>query len=148
MSGTSLDGADAALVDFSSGSPRTLAFATVPFSDALRNNVLALSEPGTDSLELAGKVSLELAELYARAVEGVLAGAGVDRSAVTAVGCHGQTVRHRPDLGFTIQLNDPARLPEPAGIHRRAGFPRRRLGARRPGLALAAPVSLNPVRHP
>src|SRR5258708_32979465 len=135
MSGTSLDGADAALVDFSSGSPRTLAFATVPFSDALRNNVLALSEPGTDSLELAGKVSLELAELYARAVEGVLAGAGVDRSAVTAVGCHGQTVRPRPDLGFTIQLNDPARLGERAGLGGRPGFKSPDRGARGPGAA-------------
>ena len=59
MSGTSLDGADAALVDFSSEVPRTLAFATVPFSNELREKLLALSEPGKDSLELAGRVSLE-----------------------------------------------------------------------------------------
>ena len=148
MSGTSLDGADAALVDFSSGSPRTLAFATVPFSDALRNNVLALSEPGTDSLELAGKVSLELAELYARAVEGVLAGAGVDRSAVTAVGCHGQTVRHRPDLGFTIQLNDPARLAELAGIDVVADFRRRDMAAGGQGAPLVPAFHEAVFRHP
>src|SRR6478672_672911 len=91
MSGTSLDGADAALVDFASGSSRTLAFATVPFSDRLREEVLALSAPGRDSLELAGRVTLELAHLYARAVEAVLAGAGMDRSSVEAIGCHGQT---------------------------------------------------------
>ena len=42
MSGTSLDGADAALVDFSAGTPRTLAFATVPFPDGLRDELLAL----------------------------------------------------------------------------------------------------------
>jgi anhydro-N-acetylmuramic acid kinase len=129
MSGTSLDGADAALVDFSSGSPRTLAFATVPFSDSLRDEVLALSEPGSDSLELAGKVSLELAELYARAVEAVVAGGGVERKDIGAIGCHGQTVRHRPDLGFTIQLNDPARLAERTGIDVVADFRRRDMAA-------------------
>ncbi len=129
MSGTSLDGADAALVDFSSGSPRTLAFATVPFSESLRDEILALCEPGSDSLELAGKVSMELAELYARAVEGVVAGAGVERRDIRAIGCHGQTVRHRPDLGFTIQLNDPARLAERTGIDVVADFRRRDMAA-------------------
>ena len=110
MSGTSLDGADAALVDFSGPLVRTLAFTTVPFDAGLRDRILALSEPGADSLELAGSVSLELAALYARAIEGALAAAAIPRSEVVAIGCHGQTVRHRPDLGFTIQLNDGARL--------------------------------------
>src|SRR5688500_3743573 len=102
MSGTSLDGADAALVDFSAGAPRTLAFATVPFSGELRDRILALSEPGSDSLDLAGAVSIELAHLYAAAVDAVLAEGRVERADVCAIGCHGQTVRHRPDNGFTI----------------------------------------------
>jgi anhydro-N-acetylmuramic acid kinase len=129
MSGTSLDGADAALVDFSSGAPRTVAFATVPFSRDLRARILALCEPGSDSLDLAGKVTLELAALYARAVEDALAAGGVARSDVVAIGCHGQTVRHRPDLGFTIQLNDPARLAELTGIDVAADFRRRDMAA-------------------
>ncbi len=129
MSGTSLDGADAALVDFSGGRPRTLAFAAVPFPGPLRDRILALCEPGSDPLELAGTVSLELAELYARAVEGALAAGGVDRSEVAAIGCHGQTVRHRPDLGFTIQINDPARLAELTGIDVVADFRRRDMAA-------------------
>jgi anhydro-N-acetylmuramic acid kinase len=129
MSGTSLDGADAALVDFAQGRPRTLAFSTVPFSPELREHLLALSEPGSDALDLAGKVSLELADLYARAVDGVLAAGGIDRGAVVAVGCHGQTVRHRPELGFTIQLNDPARLAERTGIDVVADFRRRDMAA-------------------
>ena len=124
MSGTSLDGADAALVDFSSSAPRTLAFATVPFPAALRERILSLSEPGKDSLELAGRVSIELADLYARAVEAVLAGGGVMRGAVTAIGCHGQTVRHRPDLGFTILAPGQAVRVRPIG----ALLPRRRIG--------------------
>ena len=148
MSGTSLDGADAALVDFSGAGPRTLAFATVPFSAALRDRILALCEPGSDPLELAGTVSLELAELYARAVEGALAAGGVAREAVTAIGCHGQTVRHRPDLGFTIQLNDAARLAELTSIDVVADFRRRDMAAGGQGAPLVPAFHEAMFRHP
>src|SRR6188508_530370 len=148
MSGTSLDGADAALVDFSSEVPRTLAFATVPFSNELREKLLALSEPGKDSLELAGRVSLELADIYARAVEAVIAGGGVTHREVTAIGCHGQTVRHRPDLGFTIQLNDPARLAEHAGIDVVADFRRRDMAAGGQGAPLVPAFHEAVFRNP
>jgi anhydro-N-acetylmuramic acid kinase len=129
MSGTSLDGADAALVDFSTGSPRTCTFSTVPFPASLRDRIMQLSEPGGDGLDLAGAVSIELAQLYARAVEGAIAAGGVDRSSIVAIGCHGQTVRHRPELGYTIQLNDPARLAELTGIDVAADFRRRDMAA-------------------
>ena len=129
MSGTSLDGADAALVDFGARTPRTLAFATVPFSPELRDRIMELSEPGTDSLDLAAAVSIELAGLYARAVEAVITGAGVPRARIAAVGCHGQTVRHRPEHGFTVQLNDPARLAELTGLNVVADFRRRDMAA-------------------
>lgn len=129
MSGTSLDGADAALVEHSESGMRTLAFSTVAFSDGLRDRVLALSEPGTDSLELEGRVSIELAQLYASAVQAVLAAAGCKPADIVAIGCHGQTVRHRPDLGFTIQVGDPARLAELSGIDVVADFRRRDMAA-------------------
>ena len=129
MSGTSLDGADAALIDFSSWPPRTLAFATVPFSAELRERILKLSEPGEDRLDLCGSVSLELADLYARSVDAVIAGGGVSARDIAAVGCHGQTVRHRPERGYTIQLNDPARLAELTGIDVVADFRRRDMAA-------------------
>ena len=129
MSGTSLDGADAALVDFSGPRPRTLGFSTAPFPADLRERILALCEPGHDGLELAGRVTLELADLYAQAVEGVIREAGAARERIRAIGCHGQTVRHRPDLGFTIQLNDAARLAELTGIDVVADFRRRDMAA-------------------
>ena len=149
MSGTSLDGADAALVEFSKGvAPRTLAFATVPFGSELRDRLLKLSAPGDDHLDLAGAVSLELAEIYARAVEGVLAGGGVTAVDVTAIGCHGQTVRHRPELGFTIQLNDPARLAELTRIDVVADFRRRDMAAGGQGAPLAPAFHEAVFRHP
>src|SRR5205085_11039732 len=109
--------------------PRTLAFSTVPFAPELRERILLLSEPGRDDLDLAGAVTIELADLYARAVDGVLAAGGVDKDQVVAIGCHGQTVRHRPERGFTIQLNDPARLAERTGIDVVADFRRRDIAA-------------------
>ena len=129
MSGTSLDGADAALVDFGNTTPRTLAFAAVPFSTELRDRIMTLSAPGSDSLDLAAAVAMELADLYANAVEAVIAGGGVRREQITAVGCHGQTVRHRPERGFTVQLNDPARLAELTGLDVVADFRRRDMAA-------------------
>ena len=148
MSGTSLDGADAALVDFSSPFPRTLAFATAPFSVALRERILALCDPGHDRLDLAGSVSIELAELYALAVEGVIANGGVARDSIAAIGCHGQTVRHRPDLGFTIQLNDPARLAELTGIDVVADFRRRDMAAGGQGAPLVPAFHEALFHHP
>lgn len=129
MSGTSLDGADAALVDFSGARPRTLAFSSVPFSSGLRQRLMDLCQPGRDSLDAAGLASLELAQIYARVVDSAIAEAGAPREAIVAIGCHGQTVRHRPDLGFTIQLNDPARLAELTGIDVVADFRRRDMAA-------------------
>src|SRR4051794_22213520 len=129
MSGTSLDGADAALVDFAGERPRTLGFASVPFSDALRDDVLSLSAPGRDSVELAATVARQLADLYASAVQEVLRPSGAKPAAVQAIGCHGQTIRHRPDLGFTVQVNDAARLAELTGIDVVADFRRRDMAA-------------------
>lgn len=148
MSGTSLDGADAALVDFAGGSPVTLAFATVPFSADLRDRILALCEPGRDPIDLAARVTLELSELYANAVEGVLAASKVSRASVGAIGCHGQTVRHRPDLGYTVQLNDPARLAELTGIPVVADFRRRDMAAGGQGAPLVPAFHESVFRHP
>jgi anhydro-N-acetylmuramic acid kinase len=148
MSGTSLDGADAVLVDLSAQRPRTLAFATVPYSSALRERVLLLSQPGHDSLDLAAEVSLELADLYRRAVDAVIAGAGVEPSSVAAIGCHGQTVRHRPEAGFTIQIGDPARLAELTGIDVVADFRRRDMAAGGQGAPLVPAFHESVFRHP
>lgn len=148
MSGTSLDGADAALVDFSTSAPRTVAFASVPFSSALRDRILALCDPGRDSLELAGTVSVELADLYASAVKKVVASSGVSIASIEAIGCHGQTVRHRPDLGFTLQLNDPARLAELTGISVVADFRRRDMAAGGQGAPLVPAFHEAMFRHP
>jgi anhydro-N-acetylmuramic acid kinase len=148
MSGTSLDGADAALVDFSPGTPRTLGFASAAFTPQLRERVLKLSHPGEDRMDLAGATSLELAELYAAVVLDVLTRAGVTRDRITAIGCHGQTVRHRPEQRFTVQLNDPARLAELTGIDVVADFRRRDMAAGGQGAPLVPAFHDALFRHP
>jgi anhydro-N-acetylmuramic acid kinase len=110
MSGTSLDGADAILADFSQATPRVLAFVTEPFSVALRAELLALNTAGNNEIERSAVAANQLVDVYAIAAKRAMREAGVEL--VIAIGCHGQTIRHRPDLGFTTQINNPARLAE------------------------------------
>jgi anhydro-N-acetylmuramic acid kinase len=147
MSGTSLDGADALLADFSANPPRPLASAFVPFAPDLRRSLLALTTPGEDGLDAAGLATLRLADLYAEAVSRLLADAGIPAASVEAIGCHGQTVRHRPGLGFTIQLNDPARLAERTGIDVVADFRRRDMAAGGQGAPLVPAFHYAVFRH-
>ena len=116
MSGTSLDGVDAALVDFAAPPGRLVASHFAPYPADVRAEALALNASGPDELERAALLANRLAELYARAALGLLERAGTGRDAVAAIGCHGQTVRHRPDRGFTIQLVNAALLAERSGI--------------------------------
>lgn len=129
MSGTSLDGADAVLADFSGQPPRCIAASSVPFPADLRADLLALSVPGNDGIDAAGACAVRLAGLYAHAVSQVLERSGVSASRVEVVGCHGQTVRHRPELGYTVQLNNAALLAERSGIDVVADFRSRDVAA-------------------
>lgn len=117
MSGTSLDGVDGVLVDFSRvGSPQVLGHCQRAFPEGLKTGLLDLSVSGPDELERAARISGQLSHCYATAVQDLLAIAGVDSHRVAALGCHGQTVRHRPEQGFSIQLVNGALLAELTGI--------------------------------
>ncbi|TXL66401.1 anhydro-N-acetylmuramic acid kinase [Zeimonas arvi] len=127
MSGTSVDAVDGALVEFpiespdgsgaaSRAAPRTLAFCSRPIPPALRGQLQSLQQPGPDELARAALAANALASLYAEVSADLLAAAGLEPARVAAIGAHGQTVRHRPELGYTIQLLNPARLAELAGI--------------------------------
>ena len=120
MSGTSLDGVDAVLVDFSAAShsphPHLLATAYRPYPANLRDELLALHQPGHDELHRAAMLSQELAHHYAESVSTLLTQANISARQVRAIGCHGQTVRHVPQQGYTLQLNQPALLAELSGI--------------------------------
>ncbi len=112
MSGTSLDGVDSVLLQFSANTQRIAAECFTPFPEPLRKRLLALHEPQTDELHEAALLGNELAHLYALAVSELLAKARMDHTSIQAIGCHGQTIRHRPDAGYTIQLGNGALLAE------------------------------------
>ncbi len=117
MSGTSLDGIDAVAVSFSGDGPSVLAHVTHDFPAALRATLLELNTPqGQNELERAALTGVALARCYAAATHQVLKQAGLLPPQVRAIGCHGQTVRHRPDQGFTLQLGNGALLAELTGI--------------------------------
>lgn len=129
MSGTSLDGVDAVVVDLSTPRVRLLAAAHVPFDAAMRDALLALNAAGDGELERAALLGNELARRYADAAAQALRAADVAPAAVRGIGCHGQTVRHRPERGYTIQIGNAALLAELAGIRVVADFRSRDVAA-------------------
>jgi anhydro-N-acetylmuramic acid kinase len=122
MSGTSLDGVDAALVDVDGSGPDDLRiqvvhFVTVPYSDERRR--LSHDAIVAGSAEALCGLHAELGEWLAEAALAVCAGAGIDVATVDAIGSHGQTVWHRPPAegrrGATLQLGDAATIAERTG---------------------------------
>jgi anhydro-N-acetylmuramic acid kinase len=116
MSGTSLDGVDGVLADFSNGRIAVRAYATAGFPVSLRAELLALNTPGDNELHRAALAGTGLARAYAGVVHQLLADSGTAAEAVVAIGAHGQTVRHRPlefdEVGYTLQVNNPSLLAE------------------------------------
>jgi len=137
MSGTSLDGVNAVLADFSAARPVVRSRTHVPFKGELHDALAALMHPGPDEIDRAGAAAGDLARVYAAAVAETLRIAGVQAPAVTAIGCHGQTVRHRPQLGYTVQIGNAALLAELCGIAVVADFRSRDMAAGGQGAPLA-----------
>lgn len=140
MSGTSLDGVDGVLADFSDPTPRVLHHVARPFPGPLRSELLALNSSGGDELHRAALAGNALVRVYSQVVHDLLAQApGSDP--VVAIGAHGQTVRHRPQefdgTGYTLQLNQPALLAELTGIDVVADFRSRDVAAGGQGAPLA-----------
>ncbi|HEV8645887.1 MAG TPA: anhydro-N-acetylmuramic acid kinase [Burkholderiales bacterium] len=116
MSGTSLDGVDAVLMDFSGNANRVIGDGFIPYDERLRAQLLALHQPYAGELHDAVVLGNQLARLYAQAVDELLRKTKIVRKDIVAIGCHGQTIRHRPDAGYTIQLGNGALLAELSSI--------------------------------
>lgn len=133
MSGTSMDGVDGTLVSFDSDNGittvSTLGAVNVPFPEELRSELFALQISGPDEIERECIAANALAKVYAGCVQDILEESGIRPEAVTAIGAHGQTIRHQPARGFTRQINNPALLAELSGISVIADFRTRDLAA-------------------
>jgi len=148
MSGTSLDGIDAVLVDLGQAKPLQLSQFFLPFDDALKNSLLALHRPVHNELHQAQITGNQLARLYASAVNSLLVQANTPHHQVKAVGCHGQTIRHCPEHGYSLQIGNAALLTELTDITVVSDFRSRDIAAGGQGAPLVPAFHDRVLRHP
>lgn len=132
MSGTSVDGIDAALVSIPVNGPLALlATHQHPFPTMVREAIQALMLPGPNEIEREGELDMQLGRLFAEAAKALIAKSGVNPSNIRAIGSHGQTIRHRPraTYPFTRQIGNPAVIAEQTGITTVADFRARDMAA-------------------
>lgn len=129
MSGTSLDGVDSVAVDFSGSSPRLVGHHHTAFPAELKHQLFTLCQPGNNEIDEMGRTSVALGRFYVKAIDELLDFADIARKDVAAVGIHGQTIRHRPEEGWTLQLNNPALVAELSGLDVISDFRSRDLAA-------------------
>ncbi|HEY4612148.1 MAG TPA: anhydro-N-acetylmuramic acid kinase [Bacteroidota bacterium] len=128
MSGTSVDGIDAALVRIAGSGTSTLlkllAFETYPFPKGFREFVLKNSLPGAGSVDLIARLNILYAHFFADAVKAIARKAHVPLTKIDLIGSHGQTVHHLPQphrmFGKTVraslQIGDPSTIAQLTGI--------------------------------
>ncbi len=134
MSGTSLDGIDAAVVKIADQDVELIAFTTCRLEDKLKEPILRLNQLGFDEIDAMGMLDRELGFAFADAALQVIEKAGLDISQITAIGSHGQTIRHRPQgidnsLPFTLQIGDVATIAEKTGVTVVSDFRKRDIAA-------------------
>ncbi|MCU4306942.1 anhydro-N-acetylmuramic acid kinase [Acinetobacter ursingii] len=127
MTGTSMDGVDLVAASFD---PLHLhATLTIPFEPELRDELMALTLPDDNEIDRMGKADVTLAKLIGHGINELIEKNHLDRSQIKAIGSHGQTIRHRPEHGFTLQIGDPNIITEITKIPVISDFRRRDMAA-------------------
>lgn len=126
MSGTSVDGVDAAIVSIEGGpdNPKTelLGFETVPYPDDVKKEIFELFNPAVSTVDRIGKMNFVLGGIFADAVKKAAEKAGISISNLDFAGSHGQTIFHAPELssdggtGYTVQIGEGAVIAHELGI--------------------------------
>jgi anhydro-N-acetylmuramic acid kinase len=140
MSGTSMDGVDAAVVRFGDRRCEVVATAGRPYTSSLRSALLdAARHPEQLNVDRLCDLDHRVAETFAQTTLDLLTASGIDREDVTAIGSHGQTIRHQPYAArpFTLQIGDPNIIATIAGIKTVADFRRRDMALGGQGAPLA-----------
>ena len=168
MSGTSLDGIDAALVDFENNKVRLVEFEYFPFPDDIQTTIQHLSKPDTlISLKEYGAMDTRLGRLFADTTNNLLVKANIPASSINAIGSHGLTIYHAPDIRlpktaevsrstgnpyarfpFSLQIGDPNIIAEQTGITTVADFRRRDIAACGQGAPLVPAFHQAVFQHP
>ena len=140
MSGTSMDGIDAALVEFENQHIKLISSHSHPIPKALKTKLQQLSLDSSEaSIDMLGEADAHLGQVFADAVTSLLNEARIKPEQITAIGSHGQTIRHRPDLknSFSMQIGDANRISYITGITTVTDFRRKDMAAGGEGAPLA-----------
>ncbi len=131
LSGTSIDGVDCTLVDFSQTPPYLVATHSQSIPASLREDLLLLCQAQSISLRLLGETDIALGRLFAEAVNTLLAKCKLKPADIIAIGSHGQTIQHHPNGShpFTMQIGDPNTISAITGITTIADFRRKDMAA-------------------
>ena len=163
ISGTSLDGIDAVIVDIADEIEEPnqfhihpLGFATYPYPAGVRERLLAISTPGGSSVEQICLMNAYLGELFAQAAIRIAAETGIALTDIAVIGSHGQTVHHLPNpvdehgiaVTATLQLGEPSIIAERTGVTTVADFRPRDMAAGGQGAPLAPYAHYLLFRHP
>ncbi len=111
MSGTSLDGLDIALIE-QDPAIRLIATHYIPMPETLRAELLSLCASGPDEIARSAIAQQQWVKLAAQGIHSLLQQQQLQAQDIRAIGSHGQTVRHEPSRGFTVQIGNPALLAE------------------------------------
>ena len=160
MSGTSVDGIDAALVEISGSGlttqVRLLAFENYPIEPIIRQAIFALFRPETGSVDKVCHMNFVMGELFAQAANSVVTQAGVRNEDIDLIGSHGQTIYHIPlpqgtgsiTTASTLQIGEPAVIAERTGITTISNFRTRDMAVGGQGAPLVPYVDYILFRHP
>ena len=134
MSGTSLDGIDAALVRFKNDQATVIETLCLPLVDNLKKEIKSLINPGDNEINRLMALDVQLAQAFSEAVNKLIKKANnlkLTKETIVAIGSHGQTIRHFPTAEHpaTLQIADPNVIAEVTGITTVADFRRRDIAA-------------------
>ena len=111
MSGTSIDSIDVAAIEFTQDTPSLVRTHSHPIPENLKQQILNLCLPGSDSVQLYCETDNRLGELFAEAALALMSSLNIQAEQIAAIGSHGQTVRHSPPgtdgLAYSQQIADP-----------------------------------------
>lgn len=140
LSGTSLDSIDVAIIDLGGKKFQLIDSLSYPIPDLLRQQLIALCQPGQNEIDRMGEADRALGKVFADATNALLSQCKIPKQAIQAIGCHGQTIRHRPQLQhpFTLQIGDPNTIAYETGITTVADFRRKDIAAGGQGAPLAS----------
>ena len=150
MSGTSLDGMDAVLVNFGKTPQdiKIMGHSYVPYEDAIKEALLRLHSPNTNELEESLIIGNTISKKAYEAIDDLLKKTSITSKDIKAIGFHGQTVRHQPQKGFTLQIGNPALLAELSNINVIADFRSRDVAASGQGAPLVPAFHHEIFSHP